>query len=87
MPDELPRLDWDQEFEFPDPRGADADGLVGTAAATIKVRDPNDTTAPVVLLDASSGDPLLRDGVVTGAVRDTNLDFWTRVEKFLAANL
>ncbi len=55
----------------------DADGLVGTASATLKVRDPNDTAPPVVILDATTGDPLLRDGVVNGAVRDTNLDFWT----------
>lgn len=26
---EFPRLAWDQEFEFPDPRSADEDGLVG----------------------------------------------------------
>jgi leucyl/phenylalanyl-tRNA--protein transferase len=26
---EFPRLGWDQEFEFPDPRTADEDGLVG----------------------------------------------------------
>src|SRR5205823_6769071 len=55
----------------------DADGLVGTATTTLKVRDPNDTAPPVVILDAATGDPLLRDGVVTGAVRDTNLDSWT----------
>ena len=41
------------------------------------MRDPNDTAAPVVVLDAATGDPLLRDGVVTGTVRDTNLDSWT----------
>src|SRR5205823_4238153 len=55
----------------------DADGLVGTATATLKVRDPNDTAAPVVALDAATGDPLLPNGVVTGSVLDVNLDSWT----------
>jgi hypothetical protein len=55
----------------------DADGLIGTATATLKVRDPNDTAAPVVVLDAAAGAPLLYDGVVTGTVRDANLDYWT----------
>jgi PKD repeat protein len=54
----------------------DADGLVGTATGVLKTRDPADTSAPVVVLDAAAGDPLLRDGVVTGSVLDTNLDSW-----------
>src|SRR5262249_8313824 len=56
----------------------DADGLIGTATATLKVRDPNDTAAPVVVLDAAAGDGLLTTGAVTGSVPDANLDSWTR---------
>src|SRR5262249_40013580 len=55
----------------------DADGLVGTSTATLKTRDPSDTTAPAVTLDAANGNPLLQDGVVTGSVLDANLDAWT----------
>ncbi len=55
----------------------DADGLVGHATVTLRVRDASDTASPVVILDAATGDSLLEDGVVNGTVRDINLDLWT----------
>jgi YD repeat-containing protein len=55
----------------------DADGLVTTVNSTLKVRDPNDTTAPVVALDANGGNSLLQNGTVSGTVSDSNLDTWT----------
>src|SRR5262249_38773372 len=56
----------------------DADGLVGQYATVIKVRDPNDTAAPVVTMS-----PTLRNAKLTsltslvGSVSDTNLDYWS----------
>ncbi len=56
----------------------DQDDLVGTATSTLKVRDPQDTTPPVV-----SFDPTILDATLTGTtailgtVSDSNLDSWT----------
>src|SRR5438093_262821 len=56
----------------------DVDGQVGQAAAVVKVREPNDLTAPVVVLAPSlNGVILTAPTAVTGTVSDTNLDTWT----------
>ncbi len=54
----------------------DADGLVNTGSTYLKVRDPNDATAPAVELDRFTA-PLVDLTEVLGTVADTNLDSWT----------
>jgi RHS repeat-associated protein len=56
----------------------DVSGQVGHAAAVLKIRDPADTTAPIVALDpALAGARLAAATAVTGTVSDSNLDTWT----------
>ena len=56
----------------------DVNGQVGQASAVVKVRDPNDTTAPVVSLDPTlSGSMLTAARTVLGTVTSSNLDSWT----------
>ena len=56
----------------------DVDGQVGQASGVVKVRDPADTTAPVVSLDPSlSGAMITSLTALTGSVTDSNLDSWT----------
>lgn len=56
----------------------DADGLVGRFETVLKVRDPNDTAAPVVRLDQRLSYARLGAATaITGAVSDVNLDTWT----------
>ncbi|MCW9030601.1 MAG: putative Ig domain-containing protein, partial [Gammaproteobacteria bacterium] len=55
----------------------DIDGFTGTIDHTIKVRDPADTTAPVVSFDASTTYQLVTRPVnISGQVEDINLDSW-----------
>jgi len=61
-----------------DATATDVDGNVGQASAVVKVRDPNDTTAPVVSLDPGlNGIVLTAATNVIGTVADSNLDSWT----------
>ena len=56
----------------------DVDGNVGRASTVVKVRDPNDTTAPMVSLDPGlSGIVLTAATSVVGTVADSNLDSWS----------
>src|SRR5205823_8394751 len=56
----------------------DADAVVGTTTAVLKVRDSNDLAPPVVALDPSlSRSPLATVTDVIGTVADSNLDVWT----------
>jgi YD repeat-containing protein len=55
----------------------DRDGLTGKATAILKVRDNNDTTAPVVVLDPElAGLKIINTKQIIGAIADTNLDTW-----------
>ena len=56
----------------------DDDGLVGQYSTVLKVRDPNDTGAPVVTLSPSLQNARLTQLTsIVGSVSDTNLDYWT----------
>ena len=56
----------------------DQDGYVGTATASLKVRDPNDTAPPVVSFDPAVANALLSSPTaILGTVSDSNLDSWT----------
>ena len=56
----------------------DLDGLVGTASLYFQVRDPNDTTPPVVSFDNSVPNAVLTAPTnILGTVSDTNLAYWT----------
>ena len=56
----------------------DQDGLVGTATAALKVRDPQDTTPPVVSFDPTiSNATLTSTTAILATVSDSNLDSWT----------
>ncbi len=56
----------------------DQDGLVGTASASLKVRDPNDTTPPVVSFGTTVANSVLTTPTaIIGTVTDSNLDSWT----------
>ncbi len=56
----------------------DADGLIGTGTATLRVRDPLDSSAPVVELAQSlQGNRVTAPLTLTGSIADTNLDRWT----------
>ena len=55
----------------------DTDGLIGTAATLLKVRDPADQAKPVVSLRLGLADaPLTAATPITGTISDANLDFW-----------
>jgi Putative Ig domain/Bacterial Ig domain/Dockerin type I domain/RHS Repeat/Bacterial Ig-like domain (group 2) len=59
-------------------QATDADGLVGSDTAFIKVRDPADLVAPAVAFDNSvPGLRITQATAITGQVADTNLDAWT----------
>src|SRR5262249_17384910 len=56
----------------------DADGITGSTTAVLKVRDPNDHTAPVVSFAPTLGRDAITAAVdLTGTVADANLDTWT----------
>ena len=56
----------------------DEDGLVGTATAYLQVRDPNDTTPPVVSFDSNVPYAVLSSPTaILGTVADSNLSSWT----------
>src|SRR5262249_19325733 len=56
----------------------DAAGNVGTSTATLVVRDPRDTTAPVVAITAPADRAIVTTFTdVIGAVTDDNLSFYT----------
>ncbi len=56
----------------------DEDGLVGTATAYLKVRDPSDTTPPAVYFNSSVPFAVLSSPtMIQGTVADGNLDSWT----------
>ncbi len=56
----------------------DQDGLIGTATAYLKVRDPNDSTPPAVYFDSSVPYAVLSSPTsILGTVADGNLDSWT----------
>jgi RHS repeat-associated protein len=56
----------------------DQDGIVGTATATLKVRDPKDQLPPVVSFDSSVPNAVFSNPTsILGTVTDTNLDSWT----------
>src|SRR5262249_33929744 len=58
-------------------KATDADGLVGRTVAVLKVRDPNDQTAPVVSFDPALGNARLISATdVRATVEDVNLDSW-----------
>lgn len=53
------------------------DGVVGHAAAVIRVKDPLDAAAPAVLLTALPGDGVVGGPTaIRGSVMDSNLDYW-----------
>ncbi len=55
----------------------DGDGLVGQYLAVLKVRDPNDQTAPVVAFSPQLANARLTAATaIIGAIADTNLDTW-----------
>ena len=56
----------------------DVDGVQGTTTADLKVRDPNNKTAPVVTIDSPlGGDILTGPTFVLGGVASSNLDTYT----------
>ncbi len=58
-----------------------ADGRVGRTSTVIKVRDPQDTIAPVVGFAAGlDGDRLTNTTKIQGTVNDSNLDRWVLEE-------
>ncbi|WP_334407672.1 Ig-like domain-containing protein [Bradyrhizobium sp. AZCC 2289] len=59
-------------------QATDADGLVGTSTAQLKVRHPNDLVAPVVGFGNNVlGTRVTQATDILGKVSDTNLDSWT----------
>ncbi len=52
----------------------DVDGQVSATVRDLKVRDPNDSTAPEIAFMAGSGTPITQSVPVIGSVYDTNLD-------------
>ena len=55
----------------------DADGLIGYTSTTLKVRDPADTSAPVLAFAADLNNAVWTGVInIVGSVSDTNLDFW-----------
>jgi YD repeat-containing protein len=65
----------------------DADGLVGSTATVLKVRDPNDHLAPVVSFDNLSAGQQLRTALdIQGTVSDGNLDSWKLEQAPLGSN-
>jgi YD repeat-containing protein len=68
-------------------QATDADGLVGHFTAVLKVRDPNDQTAPVVAFDPRFRNATLSTATdLTGTVRDTNLDYWVLEQAPIGSN-
>ena len=56
----------------------DSDGIVGTTTKHLKVRDPADKSAPIVVLGAAIQSAALSSAMtVAGSVSDVNLDSWT----------
>jgi YD repeat-containing protein/VCBS repeat-containing protein len=55
----------------------DADGLIGHAAAVLKIRDPNDQAAPILAFDPHlDGSQLTAGADIVVTVQDSNLDSW-----------
>ncbi len=53
----------------------DVDGVVGTATADLKVRDPQDAATPLVRFTASDSGVVIRElQIIAGVVSDSNLD-------------
>src|SRR5262249_21748778 len=61
-----------------DASATNADGFVGHASQVLRVRDPNDTQAPVVAFDPLLNGSRIQSATnLVGTVEDTNLDRWT----------
>jgi YD repeat-containing protein len=55
----------------------DQDGLIGITERILKIRDPQDTAAPQVMLDELLQYAVIRETMaITGTVADSNLDVW-----------